>query len=207
MKKQSKVKRATKASVTVAAAHAAVGKAAVEAKKYKGAKPLAVEDLKPGEPYVAVCRNQKEDSLFIVRTGTDFAAVTEAGRHNPEGTWGIAGRYKDGAVKYDSDVFGKVKPEKLAPKTKAKATVEPLPIDQFSGKPKDLPKIKKGKAPKEVYDVLCWQLLLVHATMSQRAATVAAWGKAHKQDWTADIAMQYLPIVMEDMEAAGLMPA
>jgi hypothetical protein len=36
--------------------------------------------------------------------------------------------------------------------------------------------------------------------------TVAAYGQAKGEDWTPDLAEEYMPIVAEDMKAAGLKP-
>ena len=183
-----------------------------------------------GEKYIAVCRNQKADGgEFIVRTTTDFDAVSAAGRINPNGTWSIRDRFVDDSIKFDCDASDQAarrgvdkaavaktkdaKPKKSPRWIMGYENVNALPIQGFSGKAKDLPKAKKKGAwvptDKDDYDVLCWQVLLntdKESSLKRMAVTVAAWGQAHGKAWWADVAEKYLPIVARDMKAAGLSP-
>jgi hypothetical protein len=223
--------KAAKASPAVTSAVETNGnakKAAVKA--HAGTKVFIISPQNLGEKYIAVCRNQKADGgEFIVRTTTDFDAVSAAGRSNPNGTWSIKDRFVDDSIKFDCDVsdkaaqrgankasVAKIKDAKLKKSPRwimGYENMNALPIQDFSGKAKDLPKSKKkgvvAPTDKDDYDVLCWQVLLntdKESSLKRMAITVAAWGQAHGKAWWADVAEKYLPMAARDMKAAGLKP-
>lgn len=157
-----------------------------------------------GEPYVAAIKSDKDDTV-LVRTLTDFDAVAEVGTRKPDKAWRVTGYYGE-----DTQADLNIVPERRAAKPRASVpwnngySEQPVSLPLIAG----LKKSPGAKWPAEEYDAVCWRALLCPEIKNYRQAAVivAKYGQDKGEDWTADIAEQYLPIVVQDMKAAGLKP-